>query len=215
MEHNSRRFSASYRMAVKVYEDLDRMAPSIPDKVVQIDELQTRFHNWRVNSAVIFEEIKDLALWYTFFQSSYENLLLEIQRRHEEHARQQSIVDQFRKALADMYEEEERKRQQFFEDFGRFLPVSLCPSIVERVTRFDITPARITTKLPRVDLTEEERQQLDRLRQQMMESDSGQVGDGDTAGGAQGLQAEHDNLPDPGSPVTPIERTSPPPPDHS
>lgn len=143
-----KRFSDFYRSAVSCYQELEKMAPNIPSKVVQIDELQTVFHQRRINSDVIFEEIRDLTLWYTLFQTSYDKLLYEIDRRRRVHVNHQRLVDSYKQELNKMYEQEELERQQFFEDYGKYLPVSLCPSIMERPTKYMISPENYQTNLP-------------------------------------------------------------------
>jgi hypothetical protein len=155
---------------VGCYQELEKMAPNIPSKVVQIDELQTVFHQRRINSDVIFEEIRDLTLWYTLFQSSYDKLLYEIDRRRRVHELHQQVVDSFKLELSKMYEEEELRRQQFFEDYGKYLPVSLCPSIMERPTKYMISPENYQTNLPDIVIPSEERDQEDQLPMQIVNS---------------------------------------------
>jgi hypothetical protein len=161
MQTKYKRFSDFYRLATSCYNESEKMAPNIPNKVVQIDELQTVFHQRRINSDVIFEEIRDLTLWYTLFQTSYGKLLHEIDRRRKVHEIHQQKIDAFNSEIHKMYEEEELCRQQFFEESGKYLPVSLCPSIMERPTKYTISPEHYSTNLPVIPLdTEEDELQL-------------------------------------------------------
>ncbi len=56
--------------------------------------------------------------------------------------------------------DELKRRQQFFEEFGRYLPGSLCPAIVEQAVKFSVQPSEYKSNLPKLSLTEEELQQL-------------------------------------------------------
>ncbi|KAL0485443.1 autophagy-related protein ATG17 [Acrasis kona] len=144
------RFSDFYRSAMGCHQDLLKISPGIPPKVVQIDEVKTIFHQRRMNCDVIFEEIRDLTLWYGLFMTSYDKLLTEIERRRKEQDKSQKMVEQFKKQLNQEYETEELARQQFFEDYGKYLPVSLCPSIMEKATKYQIVSENFTSSLPDV-----------------------------------------------------------------
>lgn len=56
--------------------------------------------------------------------------------------------------------DEVTRRKQFFDDFGRYLPGSLCPAIMEEATKFVVQPPELKSKLPKLMLTESEEQHL-------------------------------------------------------
>jgi hypothetical protein len=53
-----------------------------------------------------------------------------VERRHNEHKRMQEIVLAYQKELNVWYQVETQKRENFFEFYGRYLPQSLCPSVM-------------------------------------------------------------------------------------
>jgi len=85
--------------AVSCYKLLEKMSPAIPSKFVQIDTLTAAFQQKRASGTVLFEEIHDLSIWYALFQASYENLLLEIDRRHKALQQQVKMVEDFKQQM--------------------------------------------------------------------------------------------------------------------
>ncbi|KAL9650735.1 hypothetical protein ABK040_001789 [Willaertia magna] len=155
------KFSEFYRLSITCYKQLEQLSPTIPQKVVELDELQTTFHQHKMDSLSTFEEIRELTVWYTFFVTSYDKMLLEIDRRRKVIKQTQEIIDEFRQKIDQIYIEEEQKRQQFFKDYGEYLPGSLCPSILESTVKFQIVPEKWTSNLPELSLTDSLIQQLE------------------------------------------------------
>lgn len=170
IEERYKKFSEFHNSAIKCYQELEKMAPTIPSKVVLIDELQTSFHQKKVTSTALFEEIRDLSIWYAVFQTAYENLLLEIDRRHKVYKDQGIVIQEIKNKLDTMFTIEDKKRQQFFEEFGRYLPSSLCPSILEPTPKFSIHPPVYHSNLPKLALSQEEIQSLNKSANELLQT---------------------------------------------
>lgn len=130
----------------------------------------------------MFEEIGDLTTWYKLFQKSYNHMLLEIYRRQKEHERQQAIVDEFVKKMNQMYISniillicikltctvaESNERQKFYNEYGRYLPATLCPSIMESATKYTVSPETYKTALSSIQFTEDEIEEIKKQCQEM------------------------------------------------
>jgi hypothetical protein len=154
-------FSEFYDFAVNCYERLERIiAPSIPAKSVQIDQLKTSYYSCQTNNEQLFEEITNLTIWYNYFITSYYALLLEIDRRNRVNKEQMILLEQMRQKLNDQALTEEYARNNFFAEYGKYLPASLCPTIMEPCTKFSILPERIVSNLPKLELSPHEIQEL-------------------------------------------------------
>jgi hypothetical protein len=56
--------------------------------------------------------------------------------------------------------DELKMREEFQENFGSYLPHSLCPPIYEPPVKFSIVPEKTKTNLPIIELTLEEIQDI-------------------------------------------------------
>jgi hypothetical protein len=161
MESRYLKFSEFYKSAVSCYERLEKMdGPNIPNKLAQIDEVRNVFHSRRTNSEFLFEEIRDLTLWYTYFITSYCKLLLEVDRRNRAQKEQAILIEKMRQELHNQIASEEQSRLLFFEEHGKYLPASLCPAIMEPCTKFTIIPERALSNLPSLELSSSEIEEL-------------------------------------------------------
>lgn len=165
VEDNYKKFQEYYNSALRVYSELEKMSPLIPDKLLQIDELQSVFHQRVASCQLMFEEIADLSKWYMLFYMSYDRMLLEVYRRQKEYERQQKIIEEMNKTLNSMYIEECQKRQRFYEEFGRYLPATLYPPIMEPAIKYTLTPSH--QKSPQTfTISDEEAQEIAKLCEQ-------------------------------------------------
>jgi len=62
-------------------------------------DLQRVFEEKRGEVSFLFEELTNLTAWYELFATAYEELLVEIERRHSEHKRIEEMVLAYQKEL--------------------------------------------------------------------------------------------------------------------
>jgi len=74
-------------------------------------------------------ELYSLLRWYEMFDSSYDQLLDEEKRRQKEFFRVKSLAEKYDTKLKSFYSNEQQCRLNFYESFGKYLPVSLFSSI--------------------------------------------------------------------------------------
>ncbi|ELR18533.1 uncharacterized protein ACA1_154060 [Acanthamoeba castellanii str. Neff] len=88
-----------------------------------------------------------LSLAYNRLQRIQESTK-QIEDRCQKYAttfqRATQVFAQFEQFGVDVQE----KRENFFEFYGRYLPQSLCPSVMENAPRYEIYPLHFTTALP-------------------------------------------------------------------
>lgn len=103
----------------------------------------------------IFADLKRSSKAWTEFVAFYDGLVAEMMRRRAVLAKRSALVEQYKKALDDTYDEEMEIRTRFEEQFTRpEVPAiwRLCDPIAEPTTKFDIKPYPILTIIP--DLTD-------------------------------------------------------------
>lgn len=76
--------------------------PILPTK--SLDVMQRAFEVRRGEAAFLFEELANLTTWYELFATAYEELLVEVERRHNEHKRMHEVVIAYQKELSLWYQ---------------------------------------------------------------------------------------------------------------
>jgi len=150
VDNRVQRYSIAFKNAVKLLTSLETFGLEAKNKLLDLGLLETSFEERKEGARFIFEELSNLATWYDLFYSAYTELIFEITRRHEEQKRHQEIVDNYQKDLHLLWKMESQKREHFHEYYGRYLPQSLCPAVMEPATRFQVFPEKQTTQLPTV-----------------------------------------------------------------
>ncbi|EGC30001.1 hypothetical protein DICPUDRAFT_99663 [Dictyostelium purpureum] len=93
-------------------------------------------------------ELSSLNKWYELFDNSYDNLLEEVKRRQREFLRQKTIAEQFELELKEQFNLELQNRINFYDQYGKFLPVSLFSTISDPPIQFQIKQIEETDIFP-------------------------------------------------------------------
>ncbi|KAG2208313.1 hypothetical protein INT47_006169 [Mucor saturninus] len=76
-----------------------------------------------------FDQLKSLAEWYRCYASSYNFLLLEIDRRKRSQEKQEALKTDLLKSFETAYNDELQERRSWSAQHGQYLPEALCPFI--------------------------------------------------------------------------------------
>jgi len=100
---------------------------------------------------VVFNELNSLCVFYSNFEISHIMLGPEVQRRKEALTEMTKIIEKAKYELHILQREENQKREDFFTNYGQFLPDTLCPTIHETLEAFTISPSvdDIIARLPK------------------------------------------------------------------
>lgn len=113
----------------KVLNQLDQIglgADAIYDKLLDSEsEIKER----EDNLDEFFEQLKSLAEWYRCYASSYNYLLLEIDRRKNAQEKQDQLKNELLKSFEAAYNDELQERRSWSAQHGQYLPEVLCPFI--------------------------------------------------------------------------------------
>jgi hypothetical protein len=161
MENRGKMLSDFFTTAHECYNAIETISSILPNKILQVDQLDVMFRQRCITNQSLFDEIGDLTHWYHLFYKSYDHLIVEIDRRNKTMKQAQNMIKNLNEQLNGLYSEELEKRSAFNEEFGGYLPQTLCPSIHEQPTKFQVFPESIKTQLPNFELTQEEKNKLD------------------------------------------------------
>ncbi|KAL9087554.1 MAG: hypothetical protein Q9159_003570 [Coniocarpon cinnabarinum] len=84
------------------------------------------------------EEFAQLAVFFKGFQTAYQYLLLEIDRRRRTRIAMDQVISETQRTITELYEEEDEKRKQFRVKYGDFLPADMWPPLIDPPTKWTI-----------------------------------------------------------------------------
>ncbi|KAI8877324.1 hypothetical protein K501DRAFT_288447 [Backusella circina FSU 941] len=122
-------------------------ADTICDRIVAA-EAEIKQHEGNLDS--FFKELSNLAEWYRLYASSYNHLLLEIERRRYAQEKQARLQRELTKSFQDSYEDELQERHAWFTQHGQYLPEDLCPFIMDPPSKLLVQLETEQSRLPKL-----------------------------------------------------------------
>ncbi|GAA5795164.1 hypothetical protein HPULCUR_000518 [Helicostylum pulchrum] len=134
---------------IKVLNQLDQIglgADAIYDKLLDFEsEIKER----EDNLDEFFEQLKSLVEWYRCYASSYNYLLLEIDRRKSAQEKQDQLKNELLKSFEAAYNDELQERRSWSAQHGQYLPEVLCPFIKDAPSILTVAiESDVVTRLP-------------------------------------------------------------------
>ncbi|KAI8368929.1 autophagy-related protein 17 [Blakeslea trispora] len=125
----------------------DTILEKLADADVEIKERE-------LNLDEFFKQLSALAEWYRCYASSYNYLLLEIERRKKAEERQKAHLRELMKSFEDAYNDELQERRSWSAQHGQYLPEVLCPFINDSpsMLKVIIENESLTNQLPNLSL---------------------------------------------------------------
>ncbi|RHZ84643.1 hypothetical protein Glove_78g56 [Diversispora epigaea] len=140
-------YKASYEEANKLFNELDGFTNNFENYANILKELETHFEKDSAMVDRLLDELLNLNLWYEEFSKAYDQMIIEIDRRHKVKEQHEKAAEEYLNKLEGLYIEEIQQRDSFFGNYGRYLPSDLCPPILETPIRYEIIP-QDGTRLP-------------------------------------------------------------------
>ena len=140
LQVHASRSTTSHLKATRIVVSLERLSSSGRlTKYVSASKIYAeRWSEIRARIESGLEEFGQLAVFFKGFQTAYQYLLLEIDRRGTTRAAMDQVMDKTRRTIDGLYEEEEDRRNQFRAEYGDFLPADMWPPLVDPPTKWVI-----------------------------------------------------------------------------
>ncbi|KAF1797554.1 autophagy-related protein 17 [Mucor lusitanicus] len=119
----------------------DGILEKMQDTEVEIKERE-------YNLDEFFKQLAYLAQWYRCYASSYNYLLLEIERRRKSEERQEALRREMVKKIEDAYNDELQERRSWSAQHGQYLPEVLCTFINDAPSILRVQVERDSIRLP-------------------------------------------------------------------
>ncbi|ORE09366.1 hypothetical protein BCV72DRAFT_302785 [Rhizopus microsporus var. microsporus] len=135
---------------VKVLYELEYFGTSGQADIIceKIVDAELEIKDRECNLDEFFQQLSSLAEWYRFYASSYNYLLLEIERRRKAQEKQEILRKEMTKALEEAYNDELQERRSWSAQHGQYLPEVLCPFINDLPSKLAVTVESESGRLP-------------------------------------------------------------------
>ncbi|KAG2228815.1 hypothetical protein INT48_006019, partial [Thamnidium elegans] len=133
----------------KVLNQLDQIGLSVEAIYDKLLYFESEIKERENNLDEFFEQLKSLVEWYRCYASSYNYLLLEIDRRKNAQEKQDQLRNELLKSFEAAYNDELQERRSWSAQHGQYLPEVLCPFIKDAPSILTVAiESDVVTRLP-------------------------------------------------------------------
>eukprot|EP01096_Ripella_sp_DP13-Kostka_P018229 TRINITY_DN978_c0_g1_i1.p1 TRINITY_DN978_c0_g1~~TRINITY_DN978_c0_g1_i1.p1 ORF type:complete len:510 (+),score=197.03 TRINITY_DN978_c0_g1_i1:119-1531(+) len=145
--------SKTLSRALHLSDSLSAYHPILNKRIETADFNEKLFDQKKETASQLLQDTENLISWFRMLLVGYRELLSELSRREKEMTRQHTFITSIQKELKRMHDEEDAQRNRFYHQFGRFLPTTLFPDLMEKVVECKLTtdPEDATFKVPHID----------------------------------------------------------------
>ena len=104
IEERLKKYNIYIESLAAVFRKLDSIGSFMKTTLVEIEKLEIKFEHLRDQSFFLAEEINSLVAWYSNFNTSYDELIFEIHRRHKEIEKQHQIIQSYMNNLQHFWQ---------------------------------------------------------------------------------------------------------------
>ncbi|TYZ57066.1 hypothetical protein PybrP1_000969 [[Pythium] brassicae (nom. inval.)] len=126
---DAKQLEALYTTAVCFFVDMEQCDRFLRHYFTTINDIHPHYDALFAETQTLFEELRSLRDFYHHFLGSHMKLAPELERRRQYERHVTQIIEETRRKLAALDEEESAVRVAFCDEHARFLPASLCPQI--------------------------------------------------------------------------------------
>ncbi|CCU81206.1 kinase activator (Atg17) [Blumeria hordei DH14] len=126
-----------YEESVKAFQTLDLVGLRLRGYIHSSHDFCLRWDDIKVNIQSQLRDLDSIRLFYENYYSSYDGLILEVQRRKLCEDRMHAILTKAADQLQRIYEDDMHKREEFRADVGEYLPVDLWPGVGDATPRWN------------------------------------------------------------------------------
>jgi autophagy-related protein 17 len=119
------------------YQILDGVSARLPGYIIASQDFRTRWEDTKLNIQEQLNELESMRVFYENYQSSYDGLILEVQRRKNSEEKVRGIMRKAMEQIEKVYEVDLKEREGFRLDVGDFLPVDLWPDVNTAPARWE------------------------------------------------------------------------------
>ncbi|GAB9465857.1 hypothetical protein Gpo141_00003247 [Globisporangium polare] len=135
---DARHLEDLYSTAVGFFVDMEQCDRFLRHYFTTINDIHPHYDSVFAETQTLFDELRSLRDFYHHFLGAHLKLAPELARRRQYERKVSQIIEETRRQLAALEQEESAVRVHFCQDHARFLPPSLCPQIKYLPDQFEI-----------------------------------------------------------------------------
>ncbi|KAK4982068.1 Autophagy-related protein 17 [Elasticomyces elasticus] len=119
---------------------LHKLGDAVPDHAYASQKFLSAWDELKAEMLAKTDSLDELRDWFENYTLSYRRLLDEMKRRQSVETRKRRIAEKAVAEIRRLHEDDERARERFVLDVGRYLPSDIAPNVGEKAVRWGICP---------------------------------------------------------------------------
>jgi autophagy-related protein 17 len=129
---------SEYTSTTSAFTILEGIANRLPTYLAASDIFIQSWDDHKDTIARQMEEVESMRTFYEGYLSSYNNLILEVQRRHNAEEKMKNVLRKAMESVQKLHAVDRKERDTFRRDVGDFLPADLWPGLISDAPRWEI-----------------------------------------------------------------------------
>ncbi len=139
IEHVSA-LATTHNETTTAYSILEAVGARLAGYIIASQEFRLRWEETKINIQEQLNELESMRMFYENYFSSYDGLILEVDRRKQSEEKVKTIVRKAMEQIERVYDADMKEREGFRVDVGDYLPVDLWPDVNHPARRWDFVP---------------------------------------------------------------------------
>ncbi|RDW59859.1 putative autophagy-related protein 17 [Coleophoma cylindrospora] len=129
---------AAYRATTNAYSSLEVVSSHLPSYIIASQEFRYRWEEIKDGMRAQMEELEGMRIFYENYHSSYDGLILEVDRRKQSEEKVKSILKKAMEQVKKVHDADMMERSAFRDEVGDFLPMDLYPGLTDQPPRWGV-----------------------------------------------------------------------------
>ncbi|KAI1634779.1 kinase activator [Biscogniauxia mediterranea] len=145
LDDQTNRIKMAYLGTLEAFRVLEDIGSRLQSYIAAETEFRDRWVEEHQTIQDKMGEMEDLRVFYENYASSYDGLILEVDRRKALEERVLSIWKKARESVDKIIETDRKERELFRHEVAEYLPTDLWPGMDDAIPRWDVVPVRDDT----------------------------------------------------------------------
>lgn len=129
---------ATHKATINAYALLEGVSAHLPSYIVASQEFRYRWEEIKDGMRSQMEELEGMRIFYENYYSSYDGLILEVDRRKQSEEKVKNILKKAMEQVRKVCEADMLERGAFRDEVGDFLPMDLYPGLTDQPPRWGV-----------------------------------------------------------------------------
>ncbi|ORY63364.1 kinase activator [Pseudomassariella vexata] len=142
LEEQTNRVRLIYLTTLDAFHVLQDIGSRLQSYIAAETEFRDRWIEEHETISDKMVEMEQLRMFYENYASSYDSLILEVERRKSHEEKMLSIWRKAKESVDKIIEADRRQRETFRQEIAEYIPTDLWPGMDDGMTRWEIVPVQ-------------------------------------------------------------------------